>query len=70
MVRQHLAANRRPEDGKNPKDASKWNWDVKDANLKLLDDVKDLLTNVSNCELALACARWMTLEMPAGIYLI
>ncbi|KAJ8308212.1 hypothetical protein KUTeg_013086 [Tegillarca granosa] len=66
MVRQHLAANRRPDDGTNSKDASKWNWDVKDANLKLLDDVKDLLTNVSNCELALACASWMTLEMPAG----
>lgn len=66
MVRQHLAANRRPDDGTSSKDASKWNWDVKDANLKLLDDVKDLLTNVSNCELALACASWMTLEMPAG----
>ncbi|CAG2235522.1 KNTC1 [Mytilus edulis] len=43
-----------------------WNWQKKDANKELLTNVKSLLEKVSNCEMAMACAKWMVTQLPSG----
>ncbi|XP_069116407.1 kinetochore-associated protein 1-like [Argopecten irradians] len=67
MVKNHVQLSKKPAMGSAAiMDKSHWNWNIKDANLSLLGDVQALLMNVSNCELALACARWMVKELPLG----
>lgn len=61
MVNSYVSTDREPATVK-----SQWNWQKKDANKELLTNVKSLLEKVSNCETAMACAKWMVTQLPSG----
>ena len=51
----------------NPVDKSQCNWNKEDGvNTKLLQTVKNLLWEVNNCELAVACSNWVVKSLPMG----
>lgn len=61
MVNSYVSTDKEPATVK-----SQWNWQKKDANKELLTNVKSLLEKVSNCEMAMACAKWMVTQLPSG----
>ncbi|CAC5425573.1 KNTC1 [Mytilus coruscus] len=61
MVNSYVSTDKEPATVK-----SQWNWQKKDANKELLTNVKSLLEKVSNCEMAMACGKWMVTQLPSG----
>ncbi|XP_062607681.1 kinetochore-associated protein 1-like, partial [Saccostrea cucullata] len=68
MVQRHVGVVKKSghQPGTNAVDKAQWNWEMKEANTELLSDVQELLKQVSNCETAMACAKWMVAELPLG----
>jgi hypothetical protein len=68
MVQKHVNVVKKSgqQPGSNAVDKAQWNWEKKDANSELINNVQELLKKVSNCETALACAKWMVAELPLG----
>lgn len=68
MVKRHVGVVKKSghQPGSSAVDKAQWNWEMKEANTELLCDVQELLKEVSNCETALVCAKWMVAELPLG----
>lgn len=69
MVKRHVGVVKKSghQPGSSAVDKAQWNWEMKEANTELLCDVQELLKEVSNCETALVCAKWMVAELPLGL---
>lgn len=41
-------------------------WKCSESSLRFLERVQQLVSSVTNCEMALACASWVVKELPMG----
>ncbi|XP_013416071.1 kinetochore-associated protein 1-like [Lingula anatina] len=63
IIKKHVEGKK----AKETLDKSKCSWNPDtDVDLKLFDSVRKLLLNVSHCEMAVACGRWVVQELPMG----